>query len=317
MKFYKDWMSYDYENLTINEYPPRNAIRCNLGQAIGNQAGLIATHVENPIIFVSGGIDSQAVAWGFSAFRNIDIKYVYICPVFIDKHGDKHICKEELFFAQTFARRYRINLEIVETVYDRNSLERFLIDRNFWETPTGAGTIFQLPVIEREREIGYPVTADGHFVFKREGNMCSGVFKKPGLGLSDGIKLENQILFDFYAPYMFKFYQDRHERCEELQYHRKIEAKNLIYTDMGYTFRPKLSGWEFLLGPLGISIKDLTTVDWANDHSWAVRQHLPRGPEVIGKILDLPREVINKKLKLQFSSDQDRYVKLYEFEKTF
>ncbi len=316
MKFYNDWISYDYKDLVVDQYPPENTPPdMSMHFYLYKQAKAIAAEVENPIVFVSGGIDSQAVA---KAFKNIPgTRFIFICPIFREENGTEHICKEELFYAKSFAKQNGIELEIVQEIYTQDSLRDFLEERNFWNTGTGAGTIFQLPVIERERKNGYPITADGHFIFTREGSKCSGIFKKPGLVLSEGIKLENQILFDFYAPYMFFFYEMKHRATPELQYKKRIEAKNLIYTDLGFPLRPKLSGWEFLLGPLGISLKGLSTIDWSNDHSRAVRQHLPRGPEVIGKLLHISKDVIKNKLKIQRENDQSRYIQLYEFEKTF
>lgn len=302
-KFHKDWLYYDYQDLIVNKYPLGDT-PVSLIDALKKQAKTIHEEIENPIVFMSGGIDSQAVALAFKGLKNV--RYVFICPTF---EGRK--CETEYFFATQFAQKHDIPLEIVEEEYDRDSLKAFLEEKNFWNTGTGAGTIFQLPVIERERKNGYPITADGHFVYERRGERCYGTFKKPGLVLSQGIKLENQILFDFYAPYMFMYYEQAHIENPELQYHKKIEAKNLIYNELGFPFRPKLSGWEFL-----IDMEHLPVVDWSNDHSYLTRSGM-RGPEVIAKLLDIPKEVVQNKLSIQFSSDSSRYITLYEFPKSF
>ena len=62
-----------------------------------------------------------------------------------------------------------------------------------------------------------------------------------------------------------------------------MEAKNLIYTQLGFPFRPKLSGWEFLDDAGDYS--NLSTIDWSNDHSKHAR--LTRGIDIIVDKLDL------------------------------
>ena len=70
-------------------------------------------------------------------------------------------------------------------------------------------------------------------LFLREKNTCRGVFKKPGLTLSQGIRVEKQILFDLYYNYMFQYYEYMHRTTPEIQYLTKMESKNLIYTQLG------------------------------------------------------------------------------------
>ena len=80
--FHNDWITYDYEDLTINEYPNKDFSPTTLQDALIRQAKVIYNHVE-PTVFLSGGIDSQAVALGF-ILANLDVEYVYIRPSY---HG--------------------------------------------------------------------------------------------------------------------------------------------------------------------------------------------------------------------------------------
>lgn len=303
--FYNDWISYDYESLLIHEYP--SALECTslLDSAVA-QAETIYETIDSPAVFISGGIDSQFIALAFAKFNipNVFIKNIYEPP-----KGEPSSNWIEEYFVKTFCEKNNLPLTIVENRYNKDSLMEFLLETKYWSTGTGTGTIFQLPIIKEYD--GFPITGDGHFVFRREGNTCWGEFKKPGLILSDGIKCENQILFDFYAPYMFQYYEYAHKNIPEIQYMPKMEAKNLIYTHgMGhFPFRPKLSGWEFL--DYTTDYYSLTAIDWSNDHNYNAR--LNRGPQVLARVLGLDYEWVLNKFTNQ-NSDSNRMIKLYEFE---
>ena len=127
--------------------------------------------------------------------------------------------------------------------------------------------------------------------------------------LSQGIRVEKQILFDLYYNYMFQYYEYMHRTTPEIQYLTKMESKNLIYTQLGLPFRPKLSGWEFL-DEEG-NYPSLPVIDWSNDHSWMAR--LTRGVNVMVDKLGVPEKYIEHKLNNQ-RSDSSRFVTLYEFQ---
>ena len=188
--FHNDWITYDYEDLTINEYPNKDFIPTTFQDALIRQAKAIYNDVE-PTVFLSGGIDSQAIALGF-IMANLDVEYVYICPSYCGHYNEL-----DYLFVTQFCSKHNINLKVIDLEFDKRSLGEFLLEHDFFNTGTGSGTIFLLEGIRRHKG-GTPITADGHFVFESEGNECRGVFKKPGISLSHGIKVEDQILFDFY-----------------------------------------------------------------------------------------------------------------------
>lgn len=300
--FHKNWITYDYNELKINEYPNNDYYPTTFKDALRNQAQVIAQDVK-PAVFVSGGIDSQAIALGFKSIgANAD--YIYIRSSY-----NGYYDKLEYFFVSEFCKRNYIDLQIIDLEFNQNSLRNFLLESEYFETSVGSGTVFLLEGIRRYKGDGFPVTADGHFVFERVGNICRGIFKKPGLGLSHGIKLENQILFDLYYNYMFQYYEHMHRTTPELQYLSRMEAKNLIYTQLGFLFRPKLSGWEFL-DDAG-DYPSLSVIDWSNDHSKYAR--LTKGINVIVNKLGISSDYIENKLKNQ-KGDDDRFITLYEFE---
>ena len=299
--FHNDWITYDYEDLTINEYPNKDFIPTTFQDALIRQAKAIYNDVE-PTVFLSGGIDSQAIALGF-ILANLDVEYVYIRPSYCGHYNEL-----DYFFATQFCNKHNIDLKIIDLEFNQDSLRDFLLEHNYFDTGTGSGTIFLLEGIKRHKG-GTPITADGHFVFERDGDICRGVFKKPGLTLSQGIRVEEQILFDLYYNYIFQYYEHMHRTTPEIQYLTKMESKNLIYTQLGLPFRPKLSGWEFL-DEEG-NYPNLSVIDWSNDHSWMAR--LTRGVNVMVDKLGVPEEFIEHKLNNQ-RSDSSRFVTLYEFQ---
>ena len=299
--FHNDWITYDYKDLTINEYPNKDFIPTTFQDALIRQAKAIYNDVE-PTVFLSGGIDSQAIALGF-ILANLDVEYVYIRPSYCGHYNEL-----DYFFVTQFCNKHKIDLKIIDLEFNQDSLRDFLLEHNYFDTGTGSGTIFLLEGIKRHKG-GTPITADGHFVFERDGDICRGVFKKPGLTLSQGIRVEEQILFDLYYNYIFQYYEHMHRTTPEIQYLTKMESKNLIYTQLGLPFRPKLSGWEFL-DEEG-NYPNLSVIDWSNDHSWMAR--LTRGVNVMVDKLGVPEKFIEHKLNNQ-RSDSSRFVTLYEFQ---
>ena len=70
--FHNDWITYDYKNLIINEYPNKYFTPSTFQDALIRQAKVIYKDVK-PTLFLSGGIDSQAIALGFS-MANLDVE---------------------------------------------------------------------------------------------------------------------------------------------------------------------------------------------------------------------------------------------------
>ena len=308
--FHNDWITYDYEDLTINEYPNKDFSPTTFQDALIRQAKVIYNDVE-PTVFLSGGIDSQAVALGF-ILANLDVEYVYIRPSYCGHYNEL-----DYFFVTQFCNKHKIDLKIIDLEFDKDSLRDFLLEHDYFDTGTGSGTIFLLEGIKRHKG-GTPITADGHFVFERDGDICRGVFKKPGLTLSQGIRIEEQILFDLYYNYMFQYYEYMHRTTPEIQYLTKMESKNLIYTQLGLPFRPKLGGWEFLNESPDYSSHSV--IDWSNDHSPLIREklskRLARGIAVIVEKLDLPKEYIDCKLEKRRSGKSLESKTLYKFKRS-
>ncbi len=336
--YHNNWFDYDYKDFKINEYPNKNFTPTTFEDALVRQAKTIFDDV-NPTVFLSGGIDSQAVALGF-ILAKLDVEYVYIRPIYYGYYN-----KQDFFFATQFCKRWNIDLTVIDLEFNKKSLKEFLLKHEFFNNGTGSGTIFLLEGIRRytgdgfpvtgdghlifdntdnEKKVGPPITINGHFIFDSSGGImrhklhpkCRGLIKKPGLGLSNGIKMENQILFDYYYNYMYQYYEHIHRTTPEIQYLPKMEAKNLIYTQLGFPFRPKLSGWEFLDDAGDYS--NLSTIDWSNDHSKHAR--LTRGIDIIVDKLDLAggwrddKEAFKKHKLSHQKKDSDRWITLYEFE---
>ena len=76
--YHNNWFEYDYKDFKINEYPNKNFTPTTFEDALVRQAKTIFDDV-NPTVFLSGGIDSQAVALGF-ILAKLDVEYVYIRP---------------------------------------------------------------------------------------------------------------------------------------------------------------------------------------------------------------------------------------------
>ena len=58
--FHNDWITYNYKDLTINEYPNKDFSPTTFQDALTRQAKVISNDVK-PTVFLSGGIDSSAI----------------------------------------------------------------------------------------------------------------------------------------------------------------------------------------------------------------------------------------------------------------
>tara|TARA_Y100000356_G_scaffold128658_1_gene128888 strand:+ start:1872 stop:2795 length:924 start_codon:yes stop_codon:yes gene_type:complete len=305
--FHNDWITYDYEDLTINEYPNKDFIPTTFQDALIRQAKVIYNDVK-PTVFLSGGIDSQAIALGF-ILAELDVEYVYIRSSYCGHYNEL-----EYFFAIQFCSKHNIDLKIIDLEFDKISLRDFLLEHDFFNTEVGSGTIFLLEGIRRHKG-GTPITTNTNFIFERDGDICRGVFKFRPVFIAS---IEDQILFDLYYNYMFQYYEHMHRTTPEIQYLTKMESKNLIYTQLGLPFRPKLGGWEFLNESPDYSSHSV--IDWSNDHSPLIREklskRLARGIAVIVEKLDLPKEYIDCKLEKRRSGKSLESKTLYEFKRS-
>ena len=88
--------------------------------------------------------------------------------------------------------------------------------------------------------------------------------------LSDASLLFFKIYFAVY--FIFFAIMGINKFGKKIQYLTKMESKNLIYTQLGLPFRPKLGGWEFLNESPDYSSHSV--IDWSNDHSRLIHETL-------------------------------------------
>jgi len=322
--FYNDWLMYDLptKDMWVNHYPYEDYNPTTYQDALVRQCRAIAENVK-PAIFVSGGVDSHAAALGFK-WADVDADFVHIKNSF-----NGHICEVEWEFTKAFAKRYDIDLKVIDMEYDKDSLRDFMIESEYFEDGKGSGSVFTAAgnLKYMEKYDGHPIGTDGHFRFENEGNIHRGIIKKPGMVLGaqnhiaahTGYEYDNWgapvILMPYYAPYLFQYFEMKHRTSPELRILNQMESKVLIYSELGLPLRPKLSNWEFL--DLENDYHSLSTIDFADDHSKNAR--FERGPSVIVKALgfegDEAKELIETKRKHQNTGqDKSRRFVIYEFE---
>ena len=311
-------------DMWINHYPYEDYNPTTYQDALVRQCKAIAEDVK-PAIFVSGGVDSHAAALGFK-WADVDADFVHIRNSF-----NGHICEVEWEYAKSFAKRYDIDLKVIDMEYDKDSLRDFMIESEYFEDAKSSGSVFtsagELKYMEKYD--GHPIGTDCHFKFENEGNIHRGVIKKPSMvsgtcnhiAAHTGYEYNNWgapvILMGYYAPYLFQYFEMKHRTSPELRILNKIESKVLIYSELGLPLRPKLSNYEFL--DLENDYRSLSTIDFADDHSKNAR--FERGPSVIVKALgfegDEAKELIELKYKHPKEGDLTaklrRFV-IYEFE---
>jgi len=306
--YYKDWCTYKDDVVTINTY---DDYECNDSyiEALMAQAKAIDDTKKNLAMFISGGIDSQTKALGFIK-AGIPIEFVTIKQTYEGKSNDL-----ELFYTIQFCKKYNVDLTIYEVGFTKESLRQMVLEQDYLHSPIGSGFMFQADAIRKfTEETGKQVvTGHGGFMMSREANICSGHFWKPDKGLIETLDMDNTIIFDMYAPYVFKYYEMIHRREVEVQILKNYEGKNLAYTELGMPFRPKLHTWEFLSNE---DYSKLNTINFSNPHCQSNRLPGVKGKKVILNTLGITDEAEVKRFsdnKPKLSSDVCE-VKLYSFE---
>jgi hypothetical protein len=307
MSFYhNDWCTYNNDVVTINTY---DDYACNDSylDALTTQARCIDSTRKNLAMFISGGIDSQSKALGFIN-AGIPIEFVTVKHTYNGKSNDI-----DLFYAIAFCKKHKVELTIYEVNYTRQSLQELVLESNYLHSPIGSGIMFQLDAVKKfVNETGkHVVTSHGHFSMERDGNECSGHFTKPAIGKLIALNMENTIVFDMYAPYVFKYYEHVHRSNIEIQLLNRYEAKNLSFTELGMPLRPKLSSWEFLCTG---DYSKLTTLNWADSDAKTARLPNIQGLSVISDALGI--EGIERYSDSKWKTPESR-VELYSFKTNY
>ena len=311
-------------DMWVNHYPYEDYNPTTYQDALVRQCKAIAEDVK-PAIFVSGGVDSHAAALGFK-WADVDADFVHIKNSF-----NGHICEVEWEYAKSFAKRYDIDLKVINMEYDKDSLRDFMIESEYFEDAKNSGSVFtsagELKYMEKYD--GHPIGTDCHFKFENEGNIHRGIIKKPSMvggtcnhiAAHTGYEYDNWgapvILMPYYAPYLFQYFEMKHRTSPELRILNKIESKVLIYSELGLPLRPKLSSYEFL--DLENDYRSLSTIDFSDDHSKNAR--FEQGPSVIMKALGFKGDEVKELIELKYKHPKEgdltaklrRFV-IYEFE---
>jgi hypothetical protein len=299
--YYNNWCTYKNSNVDINEYKSYKT-PSSLSDALKIQAKLIDDTNSDYVVFLSGGIDSQTKALGF-ILAGIDVKFVTLKHTYNGKSNDL-----EIFYAQQFCNKHNVELTMFEINYSKLDIQDIILERDLLSTAVGTGAVFQFDGYRKyiEQTGSKIVTSYTPFTFKRVEQTCHGYMCKPDGNVLRYLNPDNIIVFDIYAPYLYRYYEHVHRNTLEIQILKQYEAKNLAYNELELPFRPKLSGWEFLCDK---DYSTLNTIDWSDDHSKLAR--LANGAPTILKALELPESLANSRPKYVKG---ECYVELYSFE---
>jgi len=297
--FSEGWIEYNSKDVLVLKKElsePHENLLCAL-EAQANSIG------DNVAMMVSGGIDSQAAALGFSR-TNLDVEYVFFKTIFEDSWNEL-----EWLYASSFFKKYKIKPKVIDVELTKKSLQDKLIEWDFFQNWIGLGTIIQLVCFEKYAALSdrVPVSGDGHFVFENKDGLCSGIF-------SGGVHryVTDYIMFMLYADHLPAYFKKRHQNDLELQIPYKYETKNIIYNELGFHFRPKLSGWEFL--DKKHDYRNLGVIDFTSDHG--ERARYCTGEECIVDVLSINNKYLDMRKQYKKESMErakDKTQTLYTF----
>ena len=297
--FSEGWIEYNSKDVLVLKKElsePHENLLCAL-EAQANSIG------DNVAMMVSGGIDSQAAALGFSR-TNLDVEYVFFKTIFEDSWNEL-----EWLYASSFFKKYKIKPKVIDVELTKRGLQDKLIEWDFFTNSLGLGTLIQYMCYEKYATLSdrVPVSGDGHLVFENKDGLCSGIF-------SGGVhqKYVNNIMFTLYAKHLPTYYKHKHQKELELQIPEKYEAKNIIYQELGFHLRPKLSGWEFL--DKSNDYKKLNMIDFSSDHGEKARYCT--GEECIVDVLSINNKYLDMRKQYKKESMErakDKTQTLYTF----
>ena len=308
MKQFAKWYSYDKDNLVVDQdiYDSCD-IPQNCKESLKRQAESLDSKIDNYIIFLSGGIDSQTKAYGF-VLAGIKPRCVFLKLIYRLPDGSIRWNKEEFFYASLFTKEHNLKLEVFEAEFDEDRIQDVVLQSNYFNNTAGTGIMFFSEAlrdfIKDKNFKGSIITGHSTFSMSRSGKICFGDFFRPDAGLLYGVDPTVVVPFDLIDCHVFRYYQYVHQKTKEIQILQLYEPKNLAYTELGFDFRHKFSGWEFL--------------DTVNDYSAASKINFAKSYR--GRIQKTPSRLvldamgIDSKIKRTGLKSVDSSVRLYEFE---
>ena len=235
----------------------------NLEYALIQQANCIYKNFkkEKLTLLVSGGIDSQMMAYGFLKAK-IPCELVHFN---ITYEGRKN--EAELLFVKQFdldcARNSDMptfdQITVVSYDFSYQDVKLSVYEKDWLNTGCGAGHLLQLMAYERfiENKDGYFVSNPGIFWTTPEGGFLSN-FKTTNM---TGFDFDRNIPFMYFSPHLINYYEKVHRIHEVYRYYKRFEPKHLAFTEIGLFLRPKLSGWECMHNA---DYSEFTRIDFGN-----------------------------------------------------
>lgn len=267
-----DWLAlYDIDDLpVVNNYSLNDDGSKSLSNALTTQARIIYEDFKDRdiVISMSGGIDSQQAAYGF-ANANLPVKYVYFKTSFNSRP------EKEQFYVEEFARKYNIPVNIIERNYTSEDVKDLVKKGNYFKDKIATAPLILFNSLYQEYISQNPnsifVTSTMMFTFSRDKNLCSGgiltdrgTFNEVSKRTSN-LKLKI-IPFNFYSSHLWEYYEYVHRQELVLQFHKRFQAKNLAYTELGFPLREKLGAFDWFTDSFH-EPETKTRIDFANDRS--------------------------------------------------
>lgn len=259
MRYYSDWLEFKGNEMVVNDY------KCNfdfidlpnLAYALEKQVTCIYEYFqgEKLTLLVSGGIDSQMMAYAFVKAR-IPCDFVHFDISF---EGRKN--EAELLFVKQFSLEFG-EVEIVPFDFSYQDVKLFAYEKDWLNTGCGAGHLLQLMAYEilEQKRTGYFVSSPGIFWTTPEGGFLSN-FKTTNM---TGFDFERNIPFMYFSPHLIHYYEKVHRTNQVYRYYKRFEPKHLAFTELGMFLRPKLSGWECMHDA---DYSEFTRLDFGNHFS--------------------------------------------------
>ena len=262
-----DWLAwYNIDDLpVINNYSLNEDGSKSLSDALTTQARIIYEDFKDRdiVISMSGGIDSQQAAYGF-ANADLPVKYVYF------KTSLNGRPEKEQFYVEEFARKYNIPITIIEHDYTIEEVKSLAKKYDFFRDKITTAPWLMFDSLCKEYQDQNPnsifVTGTILFAFLRDKNLCSGGPLTDRGSYHEVVNPKLRIPFNFYSPHLWQYYEYVHRQEPLLQFHKRFQAKNLAFTELGFPLREKLGACDWFTNSFH-EPESRTRIDFAKDKS--------------------------------------------------
>lgn len=304
-----NWFSWEDKNKVpiVKHYPLHTDCPESLSHALQLQAKTIFDDFKNHTLVcsLSGGIDSQQMAYGFIK-SNLPVKYVYFMCTLNNRP------EKELIYVEEFGKKHNVKIDIIEKNFTKEELIDLTITSNFIrDGKIGTGYMLFNPLYKdflskHPNHLFLNSTIDFNF-FRDEKRCYGGPYV--GFDVLNDMTMVNTIPFNIYTTYLIQYYEYIHKNNRLMQFPKRFQPKHLAYTELGFDLREKIGQCDWFSESFH-EPEERTRIDFAETRSMVPSTR----SNFLLHILNVDKKRALNLRKRNISDVRQTMIELYSFE---